>query len=778
MKAIIMAGGDGSRLRPITCTMPKPMVRILDVPVMEYAVRLLKQHGIRDIAVTLRYLPDVIRDHFGDGSRFGVSITYFTETAALGTAGGVKQAQDFLDETFVVLSGDGITDCDLTAAVRFHRHSNAQATLVTVRTEDPREYGLVCAGANGRISRICEKPDWSDVVSDRVNTGIYVLEPSVLDRIPADTFCDFSKDVFPAMLADHQPLYAWDAHCYWCDIGDTAALIRANHDALHGRIGLISMPESGVLRHPSARIADRVHIEAPAYIGEGVNIEAGSTIGPDCVIGAGAHIAANASIRRSVIAPGAHVGENAQLRRCFVAENARIQPDAQLYENAAVGAGSVIGRAAELASSVRVWPDKVIPDRMRLRENIVWGNAAQAVFHTGAVDCFTPTHAALCAQALCAAVQPRIVLIAHSSAPAAAAQHHAVCAGLMAQGVQVYDCRCATLMELRSAIRHIGADCACYVTAESFYPLDRHGVSISGSDRRQFLACLNRGEFPVPYGGITRLPQYAGRSDLIYLRAVVTDELIHSLSGFSAPIAIYARHEQLLSLAERAFLRAGLTVRAEWEEEMMELSPDEIGVWLSDTGESARFFTREGEMTEVEMQLLIAQTLLEQDEKRLILPDDSTPAIEALAERCHAHVERVPGGPSRWAAHMAFIAPEQLPLHFDGIAASLNILAMLNRLNMSLADFRRSVPASVRRRRVIDIPEPDRAHALDRLNQLLQPVEAGRFHMTSDGAHAWILPSDEDSRCTILAEAADIEVARELCDFYEKIVRRAIQPSR
>ena len=777
MKAIIMAGGDGSRLRPLTCTMPKPMVPVLDVPVMEYAIRLLHRHGIRQIAVTLKYLPDVVRDYFGDGSRFGVSLTYFTETAALGTAGGVKQAQDFLDETFVVLSGDGLTDCDLTAAIGFHKQTRAQATIVTVRTEDPREYGLVCTDAHGRVTRFCEKPDWSEVICDRINTGTYVLEPSVLETIPADAFCDFSRNVFPAMLAKGSPLFAWDTQCYWCDIGDPAALIRANHDALHGRCSLISMPENGILRHPTARIDDRVHIEAPAYIGENVHIAAGASIGPDCVIGRGVHIAANASVRRSILAPECRIGENAQLRHCLVAEKARIQPDAQIYENAVAGANCIVGRGTQLASGVRIWPDKAIPDRMRLRESIIWGNAAQAAFHTGAVDCFTPGHAVLCAQALCAAVQPRIVLIAHSSSPVAAAQHQAACAGLMAQDAQVYDCHCATLMELRSTIRHIGADCACYLTADSFYPLDSNGVSISGSERRRFLAAVNRSECPAPYSGLTRLPQSAGRSDLIYLRSVVTDELIRSLSGFPAPIAIYARHEQLLSLAERAFLRTGLSVRAEWEEEMMELSPDEIGVWLSETGESVRFFTSEGEMTEAETQLLIAQTLLERDEKRLILPDDSTPAIELLAERYHAHVERVPGSPSRWAVHMALIAPDQLPMHFDGIAASLNILAMLNRLNLSLSDFRRSVPAIVRRRRIIDIPAPDRARTLDRLNQLLQPAVPGHFHITSDSAHAWILPSDEESRCTVLAEAADLEVARELCDFYEKLVRSTLSQS-
>ena len=205
----------------------------------------------------------------------------------------------------------------------------------------------------------------------------------------------------------------------------------------------------------------------------------------------------------------------------------------------------------------------------------------------------------------------------------------------------------------------------------------------------------------------------------------------------------------------------------------MELAPGEIGVWLTDTGEGMRLFTGEGEMTEAEMQLICAQTLLEQGEKRLILPDDCTPAVEALADRYRARVERISGGTSRWAERLAFLAPRQLPMHFDGIHAALHALAMLNRLNMSLADFRRAAPTVIRRRKIIDIPESARARTLERLNHALHPDEPGRFHMVDGGAHAWILPSDEDSRCTVLAEAAKMEVAKELCDFYEKLVREA-----
>ena len=178
MKAIIMAGGEGTRLRPLTCDCPKPMIRLMDRPVMAYALALLKRHGITDVGSTLMYLPERIQSYFGDGSAFGVSMRYFVEKTPLGTAGSMHLAADFLNETFVVLSGDGVTDCDLTQALRFHREKGALATLVLKHVENPLEYGVVIAEAEGRVTRFVEKPGWGEVFSDTVNTGIYILEPA------------------------------------------------------------------------------------------------------------------------------------------------------------------------------------------------------------------------------------------------------------------------------------------------------------------------------------------------------------------------------------------------------------------------------------------------------------------------------------------------------------------------------------------------------------------------------------------------------------------------
>ena len=235
MKAVIMAGGEGARLRPLTCDMPKPMMPVLDVPLMEYALRLLRRHSVSEAAVTLGYMPDCVRDCFGTGARLDMKLNYYVEKQPLGTAGGVKAAAKFLDETFIVLSGDGLTDCDVGAALDFHRRKGAEITIVLKRVPVPLEYGVVETDAGGRVKRFVEKPGWGEVFTDTINTGIYIMEPSVLDMIPAGAY-DFGRQLLPRAVEEGRAVYGWVMGGYWCDIGDAAAYAQANFDALAGRV--------------------------------------------------------------------------------------------------------------------------------------------------------------------------------------------------------------------------------------------------------------------------------------------------------------------------------------------------------------------------------------------------------------------------------------------------------------------------------------------------------------------------------------------------------------
>src|SRR3954468_9727674 len=212
MKAVIMAGGQGTRLRPLTSNQPKPMIPIVNVPCMEYIVNLLKEHGFIDIVVTLQFMPEEIQDYFGEGSDWGVDVRYSIEDAPAGTAGSVKLAEEHLEgERILVISGDALTDCDLTRILEFHEEKGAEATMVLKSVENPLDFGIVITEEDGRISRFLEKPAWGQVFSDTVNTGIYLLEPSVMDEIPdpEDGEYDFSKELFPGLLEEERPLYGY-----------------------------------------------------------------------------------------------------------------------------------------------------------------------------------------------------------------------------------------------------------------------------------------------------------------------------------------------------------------------------------------------------------------------------------------------------------------------------------------------------------------------------------------------------------------------------------------
>jgi mannose-1-phosphate guanylyltransferase / phosphomannomutase len=236
MKAVIMAGGEGTRLRPLTSNLPKPMMPLANRPMMEHIVNLLKDHGFDDIVVTVAFLPQAIRTYFGNGSEFGVRMVYATEETPLGTAGSIRNAMDELDDTFLVISGDVLTDIDLSEIVAFHQDRKALATIGLKAVENPLDFGIVITHEDGSIERFLEKPTWGEVFSDTVNTGIFVLEPEIFDWIDAGVAVDFSSDVFPRLLDAGKPLFGAVAEGYWEDVGTLDAYVKVHQDVLDGKV--------------------------------------------------------------------------------------------------------------------------------------------------------------------------------------------------------------------------------------------------------------------------------------------------------------------------------------------------------------------------------------------------------------------------------------------------------------------------------------------------------------------------------------------------------------
>jgi mannose-1-phosphate guanylyltransferase/mannose-1-phosphate guanylyltransferase/phosphomannomutase len=311
MRAMVLAAGLGTRLRPITYEIAKPMVPVLDRPVMAHIVDLLARHGITEIVANLHHFPDPIRDYFGD------AITYRYEPELLGTAGGVRNCADlFGDETFLVISGDALTDIDLGELIASHRERGAIATLAAKRVADTREYGVVLHDEQGAITGFQEKPDPADARSDLGNCGIYCLEPAIFDYFPPEPFVDWAQDVFPALLAGGAAFYVHEVAQYWNDVGSLAELRAGTFDALSGELGIEiagSVVAPGVIAGENSSLQGAASVDGPVWVGRDVAIGEGARLWGPLVIGDGARIGEGAALRDSIVFPGTRVAPGAIL---------------------------------------------------------------------------------------------------------------------------------------------------------------------------------------------------------------------------------------------------------------------------------------------------------------------------------------------------------------------------------------------------------------------------------------------------------------------------------
>src|SRR5215218_10454509 len=321
MKAVVMAGGEGTRLRPLTSNQPKAMVPIVGKPCMEHIVELLRDHGFEDVIVTVAFLPQAIRSYFGDGETLGLKMEYSVEETPLGTAGSVRLAADKLDDTFLVISGDALCDFDLTKLVEFHKEREAAVTIGLKSVENPLEFGIVVTDEDGRVERFLEKPSWGQVFSDTINTGIYVLEPEVLRHVPSDRPYDFSKELFPLLLEMGRPIYGYVVDGYWQDIGNLDQYRQANFDALDAKVRL---NVSGVRLRGNVWIGegtdihDVEEIEGPAFIGNHCRIARDASIGPYTVLSNGVTLRERARTVRTIVDAATHIGRSALIEGAIV----------------------------------------------------------------------------------------------------------------------------------------------------------------------------------------------------------------------------------------------------------------------------------------------------------------------------------------------------------------------------------------------------------------------------------------------------------------------------
>jgi len=486
MKAVVMAGGEGSRLRPLTIRRPKPMVPIVGKPVMEHILNLLKRHGITEVVVTVQYLASNIEDYFGNGSQLGMHITYSREDVPLGTAGSVKNAEEQLTEPFLVISGDALTDYNLTEFINYHNEKQSMATLLLAHVHNPLEYGVIITNEDGHIAQFLEKPSWGEVFSDTINTGIYMLDPKIFSYFEKNKQFDFSQELFPMMLKKGDPLFGYVAQSgYWCDVGNLSEYMRANADALLGHVE-VEIPATNMGNNiwceDGVEISDEAQLYGPIYLGHDSKVRPGAIIHGPSVLGRYTIVDERAQVDRSIVWNNSYIGERSELRGALVGSSTSIKSKAVMFEGSVIGDNSTIQEGAIIQPNIKIWPDKEIEAGAVINTSIIWGSQGRrGLFSrygvTGLVNVdITPEFATKLGAAY-GAILPKgsIVSLNRDSYRTSRMVKRGINAGLPSAGIDVHDINQVPIPVARYYIRNTASAGGVHVRVS---PYDQRVVDI------------------------------------------------------------------------------------------------------------------------------------------------------------------------------------------------------------------------------------------------------------------------------------------------------------
>jgi len=511
MKAVVMAGGEGTRLRPLTSNQPKPMVPIVGKPCMEHIIELLKQHGFQDVIVTVAFLPQAIRSYFGGGETLGVDVSYSVEESPLGTAGSVRLAAGRLDDTFLVISGDALCDVDLTKLIEFHREKKASVTIGLKSVENPLEFGIVVTDDDGRIERFLEKPSWGQVFSDTINTGIYVLEPEVLRHIPKDRPFDFSKELFPLLLEMGRPMYGFVMDGYWQDIGNLDQFRQANFDALDEKVRL-HVPgiriRGNVWVGEGVDLNDLDALEGPAFLGNYCRIAADATVGPYSVLGSSVTLRERARTARSIIDGSTSIGRSTTVEGAIVGRSCDLRSHVRVQEGVAIGDEVTIGSESVIMPGVRIYPYKEVETGSQLFESLIWeSRGTQRIFRVNGVSGLvnvdlTPDVAVKLAAALGTALKRGDRVVAsREGTPACRMIKRAMISGVASTGVDVADLRVIPAAVARHLVKAEGFAAGFHVGVSPNDPeairiqfFEAPGIEMTASMQKEVEKHFTRGE--------------------------------------------------------------------------------------------------------------------------------------------------------------------------------------------------------------------------------------------------------------------------------------------
>jgi len=826
MKAVIMAGGEGTRLRPLTSTAPKPMLPLVNRPMMEHIIGLLKRHGIDEIIVTVAFMANSIRNEFGDGSELGVEITYASEETPLGTAGSVRNAMDHLTERFLVISGDVLTDIDLSKIVEFHAAKGAVATIALVHVENPLEFGIVITEGDGRIERFLEKPTWGQVFSDTINTGIFVLEPEIFDYIAPDRSVDFSGEVFPKLLSDGRPLYGAIAEGYWEDVGTLEAYLGAHKDILDAKV-VVDIDgfevTDGVWLGEGAYVSPEAVITGPAVIGPNCHIEGDTHVGPYVVLGTNVRVRAGSALERTVVNDNTYIGEGTRLRGTLVGRSCDLRKSVRAEEGVVIGDEVFVGEDALLSSEVSIYPFKTVEAGAIVRDSIVWeSRGAQSLFGRDGVaglsnQDITPELATKVAMAWGSMLKTgSTVITSRDSSRSGRMLKRSMMAGLNATGVNVEDLEVASVPVTRFIVQRPAVAGGLTVRLVHDDPesvlirfFDADGLDITEHTQRKIERLFNRGDFrrvfPGKIGDIGFAPRalehYAtaleSTVDIERIRATkfkVVIDYVYGSTSFAMPNVLAKLG--LEALAVNPFVStAGILRRGDLDDharqvgDLVRTSGSHLGGVIDPDGERLVLIDDEGRTLSHHQALLAFLELLEGKlhGTKVALPVSVTnraidimnrQGIEVVLTKLSnpALMDAATEPSIGFAANLdgSYILPGFLPA-FDGPAAFVKMLDLLAFHGRKLSEVVDSLPAvHLAREQVMMTHEQVGAvmRSLVETTKGRDVVLVDGVKVVHDSGWALALPDPEEPIMRIVAEADSDSDARRLAQEYARRIRQ------
>lgn len=827
MKAVVMAGGYGTRLRPLTIKLPKPMIPIANRPMLEHIVRLLKGHGFDDIIMLTYFFPETIEDYFGDGSAFEVSITYRQDPpGGLGTAGAVKGVEDLLDDPFLVISGDVITDFDLGEAVRFHSERDDPATMILTRVDNPLPFGVVITDEEHRVSRFLEKPSWGEVFSDNVNTGIYIIDPDVLERIPEGKQRDFSKDLFPALLAEGRPPAAYVAEGYWKDVGNTVEYLQVHREIASGSLYLnipgrpVEMDGAAVYLGEGATLDPDTQLSGLVVIGDGVEVEGGSRI-RDSFIGPGCKVGGRVRMRSTVLWEGAQLESGVFVAGSVVGSGTRIKARANIEEGTIISEGCVIGRGSIVRAGVRIWPDKVVEDEAVLSTHFIWGTRWRGTLFTSGLvrglsnKEITPEFATRLGAAFGATLPDRsVVSISRGMHRAARMIGEALNAGVLSVGVDLHEYGVVPIPVSRHQMSSQGEAGGLHVRRSPTDPevleirlFREGGRELSTAERNEVDRLFFRMDFKragMESAGTMSFPYHGTESyEMSYLQGLDLDVLrkadIRVVVDYSngstlkvLPGLLGRAGAEVISLNAHLDEERATRTTKQFDRAIRQISDivrglkTTLGAIISASGESLFLIDERGRWIDGGKMLQITSLLAFQTIPgcKVAVPASVSGNLEKLADQYGGQVIRTPILPAsildKAQAEGACMAGNGeggisvLDFHpsFDAMFCLGKIMEMMAHTGHSLGDMLDSLPEAHLQHSIVPCPWEVKGQVMRRLLEALgeeaKGIEGVRFE--EDGGWVLIYPSSNHACFHIFAESPSQDTVREMLKRWSRSV--------